>query len=235
MLLGAWGLGPAEGNGPIPSAGCHARLHNSCVSLRLGCPGPGFQAFGSPRSSPGIRGWHTGDELRKPHSDLPFHRGHSIRFYYLTSPPSLGSLDPRPHPPYCSLFVDLLSLRQRKARERPGGAGREGDAWAAAPTAVRSSPGSQASWGFGMCCGNRATQPRAEPGPAWGAKDLPLPKPVRRALWGLGFLCLSHRFVQRETLILAPLPASGPVQADKQFIPTRTGAYSQDLRVEDGF
>jgi hypothetical protein len=32
-----------------------------------------------------------------------------------------------------------------------------------------------------------------------------------------------------------PQLSSGPVQADKQFIPTRTRAHPQDLRVQDGF
>lgn len=111
---GGWGL-PRGTSPSLLQAAMHGYITAVC-RFWLGCPGPGFQASGSPRSSPGIRGWHTGDELRKPHSDLPFHRGHSLRFYYLTSPPSLGSLDPRPHHPYCSLFVDLLYLCQRKAR-----------------------------------------------------------------------------------------------------------------------
>lgn len=42
---------------------------------------------------------------------------------------------------------------------------------------------------------------------------------------------------KRETLVLlAPSPPPlGPVQADKQPLPTRAGAHPQDLRVQDGF
>lgn len=72
-----------------------------------------------------------------------------------------------------------------------------------------------------------------------GVPDWPRPKPVVCTLWGPGFtLHLGTSKYKGNTDSVPPsppFPSLGLVQADKQFIPTRTRAHSQDLRVQDGF
>ncbi|XP_047580488.1 transgelin-3 isoform X1 [Lutra lutra] len=100
---------------------------------------------------------------------MPFDRRHSIRFYYLTSPPSLENLQSRSH--HHTFFPICKHPPPQEGREEQGGKGipRLQDL-----LGVWNSSGSEATWVFGIWHGNPATLSQCLP----RAQELFQPKPV---------------------------------------------------------